>query len=183
MLLTQGNCITKTKRNNCLIIHDDVRTWKRFPHYWPFVRGCHRQLDDSPHKGPIMRMFILLSVWTSYYVWCLGKDGGLWDNLHNQYLYVRFCKHKGPVVLHIGGTYIISFQPTTAQLLNEICCHWPTSQWRHMIVMASQIIGNSTVFNCLFRLSTKKTVKCPMSRRRREGLWYFKVIQAFRKIL
>ena len=37
--------------------HDDVTTWKRFPHYWPFMRrygGIHRWLADTPHKGPVM---------------------------------------------------------------------------------------------------------------------------------
>ena len=36
-------------------IHDDVMTWKRFPFYWPFVRGISRSPVDSPHKGPITR--------------------------------------------------------------------------------------------------------------------------------
>ena len=26
----------------------------RFPNYWPFVRGIHQLLVDSPHKGPVM---------------------------------------------------------------------------------------------------------------------------------
>ena len=30
--------------------HDDVITWKHFPHYWPF-RGIHRSPVNSPHKG------------------------------------------------------------------------------------------------------------------------------------
>ena len=34
--------------------HYDVMTWKRFPRNWPFVRGMHRSLVDSPHKGPVM---------------------------------------------------------------------------------------------------------------------------------
>ena len=32
-------------------IHDDVIRWKRFPRYWPFVRGIHRSPVNSPHKG------------------------------------------------------------------------------------------------------------------------------------
>ena len=24
-----------------------------FPHRWPFVRGIHQSLVDSPHKGPV----------------------------------------------------------------------------------------------------------------------------------
>ena len=30
--------------------HDDVIKWKHFPHYWPFVRGIHQSLVNSPHK-------------------------------------------------------------------------------------------------------------------------------------
>ena len=28
-----------------------VIKWKHFPRYWPFVRGIHRSLVNSPHKG------------------------------------------------------------------------------------------------------------------------------------
>ena len=31
--------------------HDDVIKWKHFLRYWPFVRGIHRSLVNSPHKG------------------------------------------------------------------------------------------------------------------------------------
>ena len=33
---------------NC---HDDVIEWKHIPRYWPFVRGIHRSLVNSLHKG------------------------------------------------------------------------------------------------------------------------------------
>ena len=33
--------------------HDDVTTWKHFPHNWPFVRGIHQSPVDSPHKGAV----------------------------------------------------------------------------------------------------------------------------------
>ena len=33
------------------VIHDDVIKWKHFPYYWPFVRGIHQSLVNSPHKG------------------------------------------------------------------------------------------------------------------------------------
>ena len=34
-----------------LASHDDVIKWKHFPRYWPFVRGIHWSLVNSPHKG------------------------------------------------------------------------------------------------------------------------------------
>ena len=32
------------------LTYDDIIKWKHFPRYWPFVRGIHRALMDSPHK-------------------------------------------------------------------------------------------------------------------------------------
>ena len=37
--------------------YDDVMTWRRFSHYWPFVRGIHRWPMGSPHKGPVIKCF------------------------------------------------------------------------------------------------------------------------------
>ena len=49
-----------------LNFHDDVMTWKCFPHYWPFVRGMqwfHQSPMDSPHKVLVMwkRLSLLFS--------------------------------------------------------------------------------------------------------------------------
>ena len=38
-----------TRKNSA--IHDDVIKRKHFQRYWPFVRGIHRWLVNSPHKG------------------------------------------------------------------------------------------------------------------------------------
>ena len=50
--------------------HDDVIKWKRFPRYWPFVRGIHRWPVDSRHKvqwrGALM--FSLICAWTNGWV-------------------------------------------------------------------------------------------------------------------
>ena len=46
-------------------VHYDVIKWKHFPRYWPFVRGIHRPLVSSPHKGQWCRalMFPLICAW------------------------------------------------------------------------------------------------------------------------
>ena len=57
-----GQCICKPLINHgkwygCLSIlrfHYDVNTWKYFSHHWPFVRGIHQSVVDSPHKGTLM---------------------------------------------------------------------------------------------------------------------------------
>ena len=57
-------------------LHDDVIKWKYFPRYWPFVRGIHRSLVNSPHKGQWRGalMFSLNCAWINGWVnlrgWC-----------------------------------------------------------------------------------------------------------------
>ena len=36
---------------------NDVIAWKRFPHYWPLVRGIRQSRVDSPHKGTVLESF------------------------------------------------------------------------------------------------------------------------------
>ena len=50
--------------------HDDVIKRKHFPHYWPFVRGIHRSLVNSPNKGQWhwALMFSFICAWTNYWV-------------------------------------------------------------------------------------------------------------------
>ena len=51
--------------NDHISIHDDVIKWKHFPRYWLFVRGIHRLLVNSPHKGQWRGalMFSLICAW------------------------------------------------------------------------------------------------------------------------
>ena len=39
------------KKIGSVALHDDVITWKRFPHYWTFVR-IHQSTMNYRHKGP-----------------------------------------------------------------------------------------------------------------------------------
>ena len=49
---------------------DDVMKWKYAPRYWPFVRGIHRSLVNSPHKGQWHRalMFSFICAWPNGWV-------------------------------------------------------------------------------------------------------------------
>ena len=52
------------------VLHDHVIKWKRFLHYWPFVRGIHRSPVNSPQKcqwrGALM--FSLICAWINGWV-------------------------------------------------------------------------------------------------------------------
>ena len=37
--------------------HDAVIKWKHSPRYWPFVRGSHQSLLNSPSQRPVLRIF------------------------------------------------------------------------------------------------------------------------------
>ena len=56
--------------------HDDVIKWKHFPRYWPFVRGIHRSLVNSPHKGQWRGalVFSLICVWING--WVNNREAG-----------------------------------------------------------------------------------------------------------
>ena len=55
--------------------HDDVIKWKRFPRYWPFVRGIHRSPVNSPHNGQRRgnSVFSLICVWIG---WVNNREAG-----------------------------------------------------------------------------------------------------------
>ena len=59
--------------------HDDVIKWKHFPRYWPFVRGIHWWLVDSPHKGQWRGAFMLylICAWTNG--WENNQAPMIWD--------------------------------------------------------------------------------------------------------
>ena len=47
----------KHPHTHTLLFHDDVIKWKHFLRYWPFVRGIHRSLVNSPAQRPVKRSF------------------------------------------------------------------------------------------------------------------------------
>ena len=62
--------------------HDDVIKWKTVPPYWPFVRGIHWSLVNSPHKGQWCEalIFSLIFAWTNS--WVNNREAGdlrLWS--------------------------------------------------------------------------------------------------------
>ena len=59
-----------------LLTHDDVIKWKHFPRHWPFVRGIHRSLVNSSHKGQWRGalMFSLICVWING--WVNNREAG-----------------------------------------------------------------------------------------------------------
>ena len=58
------------------LLPDDVIKWKHFQHFWSFVRGIHRSLVISLHKGQLRGalMFSLNCAWIN--VWVNNLEAG-----------------------------------------------------------------------------------------------------------
>ena len=102
--------------------HDDVIKWKRFPHYWPYMRGIPRSPVNSPHKGQWRGalMFSLICAWTNGWItdWdagdarrhrahfdvtVMGNDINQWNSQwHPPTLYAcgRFYRKEWPFAIH-----------------------------------------------------------------------------------
>ena len=71
--LNFAQAVLETEASNNI---DDVIKWKLFPRYWPFVRGIHRSLVNSPHKGQWRGtlMFSLICTWING--WVNNREAG-----------------------------------------------------------------------------------------------------------
>ena len=62
--------------NTALLKHDDVIKWKHFPRYWPFVRGIHRSLVNSPHKGQWRGALMFTLICARINGWVNNREAG-----------------------------------------------------------------------------------------------------------
>ena len=56
--------------------HDDVIKWKHFPRYWPFVRGIHRSVVNSQHKGQWRGTLMFSSICAWINAWINNREAG-----------------------------------------------------------------------------------------------------------
>ena len=82
--------------------HDDVIAWKYFPRYWPFVRGFHRPLVDSSHKGQWRGalMFSLICARTND--WLNNAEVGDLRRHHTHYDVTVIILHKSNAVAYVS---------------------------------------------------------------------------------
>ena len=95
------------------MVHNDVIKWKHFPRYWPFVRGIHRSLVNSPNKGQWhgSLMFPLICVWTKG--WANNREAGDWR---------RHCAHYDVIVMRLSSYPCKVLIMIPGKL--ETCFHW-----------------------------------------------------------
>ena len=93
-------CRFRAITSNCTSnsLHDDIIKWKHFPRYWPFVRGIHRSLVNSPPKGQWRGalMFSLICAWK--HGWVNNCKAGDLRRYRGHYdvtvMKTQFCIHR-----------------------------------------------------------------------------------------
>ena len=101
------------------LTHDDVIKWKRFPRYWPFVRGIRRSPVNSPRKGQWRGalMFSLICAWLNAWV-NSRKVGDL--RRHRAHYDVIVIFGENQCTIGRVNCYVILMEPPT-MLLVPIC--------------------------------------------------------------
>ena len=91
--------------------HDDVIKWKHFPRYWPFVRGIHRPQVNSPHKGQWRGalMFSLICVWING--WVNNREAGVLRcyRAHYDVIVMAYGKLESLGLVRLLGPLLLSW--------------------------------------------------------------------------
>ena len=127
-------------------VHDDVIKLKRFPRYWPFVRGVHQWPVNSPHKSQWRGALIssLICAWTNG--WVNTRDAG--DlRLHRAHYDVTVMAKSTSTMRFHWWIYRLLWRriPASSGALRLIKAETKHYNDVIMSVMASQITGVSTV--------------------------------------
>ena len=97
------------------MLHDDVIKREHFLRYWPFVRGIHRSLVNSPHKSQWRGalMFSLICTW---------MDG--WVNNREAGDLRRHCAHYDVTVIE-NNIYVLERRTVSALTRVLFWCLFP----------------------------------------------------------
>ena len=72
------------------LFHDDIIKWKHFPRYWTFVRGIHRSLVNSPHKGQWLGALMFSLICARINGWVSHREAGDLRRYHAPDVIVMF---------------------------------------------------------------------------------------------
>ena len=97
--------------------HDDIIKWKKFPRYWPFVRGIHRWPVNFLHKGQWRGALTTSLIWT----WING-----WVNNRKTGDLRRYRAHYDITIMKVCRFVMVS---TSNVLQTSVTCYRLKSSW------------------------------------------------------
>ena len=132
--------------NNCLVMdylytivetvwHDDVITWKHFPHYWPFVRGFHRSPVNSPHKGQWLGALLFSLICARINGWVNNGGAGDLRRYRTYYDVIVMGNGISVIALSVPGKDILLFKRIITHrpfyIINKTYLgHWVGINWQ-----------------------------------------------------
>ena len=135
--------------------HDDVIKWRHFLCYWSFVRGIHRWLVDSPHKGQWHRAyFFFICAWTNS-----------WAN--NQEASDLRCHHAHYDVIIMTDQILNSCSPVQAMECHNIALYWCSNLTLpggpSLLRLRRKLLRSSTRMRLLFWFQSGRGLDCSTS--------------------
>ena len=125
--------------------HDDVIRWKHFQRYWNFVRGIHRSLVNSTHKGQWhgALMFSLICAWING--WVNNGEAGDLRRHHAHYdVTLMALKWLDLIIEHQNSCPSNDHQDDSRYISTWYKIHY-TLHLCHSGIITCQITHNSTV--------------------------------------
>ena len=159
-ILSRPQCVVLTHRSS---LHDDVIQWKHFLRNWPFVRGIHRSLVNSPHKGQWRgaSMSSLICAWLNGRVNNCGagdlrRRRGHYDVTVMDVTGLRMVKTWGSsitdMIYLISGHVISSVKIGSCSLIVAVHLHtevetkWPAFCKQHFQMFLKEIVWISSMY-------------------------------------
>ena len=120
-------------------LYNNIMTWKRLKHYWPFVMGIHRSPVDSRHNGRVMYSFEaffvislnkLLNKQSSYrwhdMTWC--SRGIIFNQFRTQWPFDGFALNMG-------------YASTMPKFMRWVYCRKKCMCWRPVYILTTMMIA------------------------------------------
>ena len=147
-----------------LSMHDDVIKWKHSQCHWPFVRGIHRSLVNSPHTGQWRGafMFSLICAWTEG--WLNHRITGDLRRHRANYdvIVMHACAHFCYKMLHCWVFRLMHCGISEMGLYHGywclIPCVQPSSHYYDVIMslMVSQITSLTIVYSTVYSVTDQR---------------------------
>ena len=131
-----------------MIQHGDVIKWKKFPRYWPFVRGIHWSPVDSLHKGQWRGalMLYLMCAWSNDWVNSLDAGDLRRHGAHCDVIVMGTTKMHWLLSKVVNDIYCVSWSEARQVLWKTskiwiTTPNWWLNYWHRVVKFSSHICG------------------------------------------
>ena len=99
-------------------VHDGVIKWKQFPRCWPFVRGIHRSMVNSPQKGQWRLAFTISLICAWINGWVNNREAD--DLRRHSAHYDVVVRIQGPMVTFLCYAIFSHYRLRKQRVINHM---------------------------------------------------------------